>query len=57
VYVGNESFMGTNIQEVHFLGSGTIGLHTFKNCKSLTSIIFDGDVKLGSGCFNNCSGL
>ena len=57
VSIGWESFKETSIQGVHFLGSGTLSHSAFGRCRQLTSIVFDGDVKLGAACFNNCTNL
>ena len=57
VSIGMQSFENSNVQSIEFLGGGTIGHKGIQKTKSLQSIVFNADISLGAGCFQECSNL
>lgn len=57
VSIGMQSFENSNVQSIEFLGGGTIGRKGIQKAKSLQSIVFNADISLGAGCFQECTHL
>lgn len=57
ISVSDNSFSGSMIEKLSIKSHCSFGKSVFADCKNLKTVVFDGDVKIGTEAFSRCNSL